>query len=242
MENKIISDEYLNSFVDNQLESSEKNQVFDAINQDESLKERVCELRRLKELMQHAYGQPSLHTQKPAMQMYRRTNRFQAIAACLLLSIGGVSGWITHAWISRSHSLDLSTMVHAKQGGDAVTDTRKIIVQISHSDPARLKAALDETEGLLDAYRRINQQILVEVIANKRAVDLLRTNVSIHTARINMMQQKYPNLNFMVCGQTISKLREKGENVQLLPQIKITSSAAEQISKRLHQGWGYVKI
>jgi len=45
MQNQNISDEYLNSFVDNQLDSAEKIQAFDAINQNETLKERVCELR-----------------------------------------------------------------------------------------------------------------------------------------------------------------------------------------------------
>lgn len=242
MNNQTISDEYLNSFVDNQLDSAEKIQVFDAVNQNDTLKERVCELRGLKEMMQHAYSQPPLHKHKPATQLYRWSKHFQAIAACLLLLIGGVSGWISHAWSSRENSLDIPSMIQAKQGGAPLTDTRKIIVHVSHSDPARLKAALDETEGLLDTYRRSNQPIHVEVIANKGAVNLLRTNVSTYAARINVIQKKYPNVNFMVCGQTISKLREKGESVQLLPHTVIASSAAEQINKRLHQGWGYVRI
>lgn len=242
MTNQIISDEYLNSFVDNQLDSAERVHVYDAINQNELLKDRVCELHGLKEMMQHAYSEPPIYTRTPAKRAYRWTNYFQAIAACLLLLVGGVSGWITHAWSSRGNGLDIPTMVQARQGGDAITDTRKIIVHVSHSDPARLKAALDETEGLLDTYKRSNQQIQVEVIANNRAVDLLRTNVSTYATRINAIQKKYPNVDFMVCGQTIRKLSEKGENVQLLPHTEITSSAAEQINKRLHQGWGYVRI
>lgn len=242
MTNQIISDEFLNSFVDNQLESDEKIQVFDAINQNDSLKERVCELRGLKEMMQHAYSQPPVRKRTPATQLYRWTNHFQAIAACLLLLIGGVSGWITHAWSSRENNLDTTAMVQARQGSDIITDTRKIIVHVSNADPAKFKAALDETEGLLDTYRRTNQLIHVEVITNKRAVDLLRTNVSTYAGRINVMQKKYPNLDFMVCGQTIRKLKDKGESVQLLPHTKIATSAAEQINKRLHQGWGYVRI
>jgi len=113
--------------------------------------------------------------------------------------------------------------MHARQGSDSITDTRKIIVQISNSNPAKLNAALDETEGLLDTYRRANQLVQVEVIANKHAVDMLRTNVSAYAARINMLQQKYPNLNFMVCGQTIGKLREKAKacNYYRIPELQL---------------------
>jgi len=242
MRNQNISDEYLNSFVDNQLEPADKIQAFDAINQNESLKERVCELRGLKEMMQHSYNQPPVNMRPQAMRLYRWPVHFQALAACLLLLIGGVSGWLTHAWSSGDSSPDLTAMVQARQGEDSMTDTRKIIVQISNSNPASLKAALDETEGLLDIYRRSNQQINIEVIANKRAVDLLRTKVSAYAPRISAMQQKYPNLNFLVCGQTIGKLREKGESVHLLPHTGIASSAAEQINRRVKQGWGYVRI
>lgn len=242
MTNQNISDEYLNSFVDNQLDPGEKVQAFDVINRNASLRERVCELRGLKELIQHSYNQPPLYMRPSAKQLPRWSGHFHAIAACLILLIGGVSGWLTHAWISRERGPDLVNIVDARQAGDSIAATRKIIVQVSNSNPVRLKAALDETEGLLDTYRRANRQIDIEVIANKHAVDLLRRNVSAYAPRIDAMQQKYPNLNFLVCGQTISKLKANGENVQLLPHTGIAASAAEQINKRIQQGWGYVRI
>ncbi|HUX91931.1 MAG TPA: hypothetical protein VMV48_14690 [Gallionellaceae bacterium] len=242
MQNQNISDEYLNSFVDNQLDPAEKAQAFDAINRNVSMRERVCELRGLKELIQHSYSQPPLYMLPSAKQLHRWSGHFHAIAACLILLIGGVSGWLTHAWISRERGPDLMSIVDARQAGYNLAESRKIIVHVSNSDPVRLKAALDETEDLLDTYRRANRQINIEVIANKHAVDLLRSNVSAYAPRINAMQQKYPNLNFLVCGQTISKLKAKGENVQLLPHTGIASSAAEQINKRMQQGWGYVRI
>lgn len=242
MREQNISDEYLNSFVDDQLDSVEKTQAFDSIRRNENLKERVCELRGLKEIVKHAYNQPPAYKRPPVKQPRRWTTQFQALAACLLLLAGGISGWFTHAWSGKDSGHEITAILQTTPRNDAIAETRKIIVHVSNSNPMRLKASLDETEGLLENYRRANRQIQVEVITNKRGVDLLRSDVSAYKERISLMQEKYPNLHFLVCGQTISKLRNNGESVQLLPHTGVASSAAEQINKRLHQGWGYVRI
>ena len=119
---------------------------------------------------------------------------------------------------------------------------------LSSSDALYKSDNIDQTtpnhdkRGLLDTYKRANSQIQVEVIANKRGVDLLRSNVSAYERRISLMQEKYPNLSFLVCGQTISKLQKEGKSVKLLPHTGVASSAADQINKRLLQGWGYIRI
>jgi uncharacterized protein len=242
MQNHDISDEFLNSFVDNQLDSAEKTQAFDAISQDETLKDRVCELRGLKELVQHAYSEPPIYTRSTVKQRRPWTKQLQALAACLLLLLGGISGWMTHSWTSRQNNHEMTAMLQSTPSPDAIADTRKIIFHVNTSNPTRLKAALDETEGLLENYRRGNHKVQVELIANQRGVDLLRSDVSAYTKRISVMHEKYPNLNFLVCGKTIGKLKSNGENVQLLPHTGIASSAVDQINKRLHEGWGYVRI
>ena len=239
---KNISDELLNSFVDNQLDSSEKVQMFDAISQDETMKERVCELRSLKETVKLAYNHPPVYLRQPEKQLRSWAKQYQALAACLLLLLGGASGWLTHSWSGKLSDQNNVVIHQASQPIESVAETRKIIVHISNSNPMRLNAVLDETESLLNSYRRANRQLQIEVIANKRGVDLLRSDVSAYEERISLMQEKYPNLNFLVCGKTISKLQNNGEVVQLLPHTGIASSADEQINKRLHQGWGYVKI
>jgi len=242
MNNKNISDEYLNSYVDDQLDSAEKIQAFDIIRQNENLKARVCELRGIKEAVQYAYNQPPPYIRPAIKQLRPWTKRFQSLAACLLLCAGGVSGWLMHSWSGSDSGQDMTAMIQAAQRVDAITETRKIIVHVSNSNPMRIKTALDETEGLLESYKRANRQIQVEVIANKRGVDMLRSSVSPYNGRISQMQGKYPNLSFLVCGQTISKLKNEGESVKLLPHTGVASSAADQINKRLLQGWGYVRI
>lgn len=245
MNKQNISDEYINSFVDDQLDSIEKINAFDIINQNESLKDKVCELSALKVIVKHAYMQPPEPARSNLHLKRHWVKHFPSLAACLLLLIGGVSGWLGHEWLGNTdvkHQKMASMLLAPQQNETIVADTRKVIVHINNSNLPRLKAALDETEALLSNYKNAHQQIEVEVIANKQGVDLLRAKLSPYQQRISMMQASYPNLNFLVCGQTISKLRKEGKNVDLLPHIGIASSAADQINKRLLQGWGYVKI
>jgi intracellular sulfur oxidation DsrE/DsrF family protein len=242
MSNKNISDEYLNSYVDDQLDSAEQIQAFDIIRQDENLKARVCELRGIKEAVQYAYNEPPPYIRPAIKQLRPWTTRFQSLAACFLLCAGGVLGWLTHSWTGSDNGQDVVSMTQSSQHVDSIPEMRKVIVQVSNSNPMKIKAALDETEGLLETYKRANRQIQVEVIANKGGVDMLRSDVSSYDGRISLMQGKYPNLNFLVCGQTISKLQNEGKSVKLLPHTRVASSAADQINKRLLQGWGYVRI
>ena len=242
MSQHTISDEYLNAFIDNQLDSTERMQAYNAIRNSNTLKDRVCELSGLKEMMQHAYANPPFYARPTLSQRATWRKQAQAVAACLLLLLGGVSGWFTHAWTNSKGTLNIGNIIQATTPVDAGANVRKVIVQVNNANPAKLKAALDETEGLLETYRKTKQQLEIEVITNTHGVNLLRSNFTTHEKRIAKLQEKYPNLKFLVCGQTINKLRNKGESVKLLPHVDVVSSAADQINKRLEQGWGYVRI
>jgi uncharacterized protein len=236
-----MSDEYLNSFIDNQLDPNEKLRAIEIIRQSDALKERVCELRGMKELVQQTYPLPSAYTHS-LTKRYIPKGSWQALAACLLLCFGAATGWLSHAWVNKSNSAELTAMLQTLQTNDVTTDTRKVIVHLSNTHPEKVKAMFRETEGLLDSYKRAHQALQVEVIANKRGVDLLRTQTSTFTSQINTLKKNYPNIDFIVCGQTIGKLQNAGKNVQLLPLTTTATSAADQINKRLKQGWGYIKI
>lgn len=237
-----ISDEYLNSFIDDQLEPSETIQTFDAISQNDALKKRVCELRGLKGMMQLAYSQPPVYRQASAKQRYPSLRNYQTLTACLLLLLGGVSGWFSHAWTTGASKFAVVNLQQTAQPVDAITGARKIVIHLNDTDPTKFKDALDETEVLLDTYRRDKRQIQIEVIANQRGADLLRSRVSGYKERIGLLHRNNPNLKFIVCGQTIDKLRKNGENVQLLPHTETVPAAAAQINRRLLQGWGYISI
>ena len=238
-----VSDEFLNAFVDDQLDGDEKSQAFDAIEHDDVLKERVCELRGMKERMRHAYEHPPIRSGSAVEGVRVRASHLQALAACLLLCIGAASGWFAHTWTGIEGDREMTTrLLQSVQRKDVGTESQKFIVHVSSSNPVRLKTALDETESLLDSYRRSGRKLQVEIVANGGGVDLLRTDVSPYAKRIGLMQKEYPNLDFMACGQTIKKLQEKGVDVKLLPHTGVASSAMDQITLRLKQDWVYIKV
>jgi intracellular sulfur oxidation DsrE/DsrF family protein len=231
-----VSEEFLNAFVDDQLELPEQSRVFGAIDADPELNRRVCEQHRLKEMVQHAYRDVPVR-RVPVGKDGRRVG-LQALAAALVLSVGVASGWLAHGWTGQGEGGPLRS---ARLGGEVVAQ-RKVILHVSSSQPEKLKAALDETESLLSAYRHSNRELRLEVIANSGGLKLLQANASPYAERIDELRRQYPNLTFLACRQSIEKMREKGVRVELLPGVMEAPSAFDQVVLRLRQGWDYIKV
>jgi intracellular sulfur oxidation DsrE/DsrF family protein len=239
----IVSDELLNSFVDNELDSAEKNELYETMESDQVLKSRACELRNLKEMVQHAYFQPDMDVDSPRRTQGSYMRRARAFAASvLLLLLGGISGWAISERHDASKYHNIMSLLQVMQDTAVKKEPGKIVVQVSDANPLRLKMALDETENLLKSYRQAEQKLDIEIVANGGGLDLLRSDVTPYKERIGAMQAKYPNLDVVVCNQSIDALRKSGVTVHLLPNVRKTSSALDEISARLQQGWDYVRI
>lgn len=90
---KRFSDEFLNSFVDNQLTPEEKSQAYSEIAQDETVNRQVCELRKLHDLVQLAYRDvpPPPSAGRSSGTRRRGWLRF-GVAASILLAVGATLG------------------------------------------------------------------------------------------------------------------------------------------------------
>ena len=241
-QDQTISDEFLNAFVDDQLDPAEKSQAFELIEQDETLKARVCELRGLKARVQHAYLTPPSPPRSSSNSWLSGASYRHALAAGLLLVIGSISGWFAHNWTGYGSEREIMGMLQAMQRNDIGADPRKLMIHVGTSNPVRLATALDEAENLLASSQRANRPIQVEIIANGGGMELLRADASPYARRIGLMREKYPTLDLMACGQTLRNLRAKGVDVRLLPNTGVAPSALDEISLRLKQGWGYIKV
>jgi hypothetical protein len=84
------SEEFLNSFVDNQLSAEEKSQAYLDIGQDQDLNRQVCELRKMHDLVQLAYQNvPPPPVAAGARPKHRRG---MGVAASVLLVLGVALG------------------------------------------------------------------------------------------------------------------------------------------------------
>lgn len=230
-----ISDELLNAFVDDQLESAEKGRVMSRLNIDPALDARVCDAWRIKAMVQHAYRdvRASKPARRPSNRWLARTTH--ALAASLLLVLGAVAGWFGHGVTDDSRLREFRLVARD-------TGPNKVILHLASSDPARLRAILDDAEYLLSRAPQDKRAVQLEVIANDGGLDLLRADVSPFAERIRAMRATHQELRFIACSQGLEKLRKRGLQVQLLPDTEIAASAIEQIATRLKQGWLYVRV
>jgi intracellular sulfur oxidation DsrE/DsrF family protein len=251
-----FSDEFLNAFVDDQLALEEKGRAYSSINSDEGLNRRVCELRKMRDLVQLAYKQPPAVT--PAGPRDRLGARLRAsVAAGLILSTGVALGWLMqppfapgHAPLASapSHPTDVAApaplaMAATPAPTAATANEIKVLFHLNSDSPVRVQGVLDEAEALLKFYQSAGQIARVQIIVNGEGLNLLRTDKSPDPERVSAMQKTYDNLSFAACQNTIDRLkREQGITAQLLPGAIVVDSGVAQIILRQQQGWIYIQV
>ncbi|MEK7206268.1 MAG: hypothetical protein AAB134_00085 [Pseudomonadota bacterium] len=237
-----FSDEYLNAFVDDQLTPEEREQVYARLSQDEALKQQVCRLRQVSDLVNLAYKQlpqpaPGLRTAKAGKWLSL------GLAAGLALAVSAVAGWLLFPFSASNTGSPVTQAASPSASVASAGDVEKVLIHISDGQPLHLKNALDEVESLMRFYRKSNQHARVEVITNGDGLTLLLADRSPYPQRIHQMQSEYKDLTFVACQNTIDRFqRDLGFSVKLLPGVAITDSGVAQIMRRQHQGWAYLRV
>ncbi len=256
-----FSDEFLNAFVDDQLAPEEKGRAYISINNDEALNRQVCELRKMRDLVQFAYKDlPTVAAPGP------RAGRLGAnIAAGLILATGVGLGWLLHqpgsAPEQAARVVAPPATVPAPPAATAATAEKprvapqpakplavaanevKVLFHLNSDKPERIQEVLDEAEALLKFYRAAGQIARVQVITNGDGLNLLRTDKSPDPERVRAMLKTYDNLSFAACQNTIDRLkREQGVTAELLPGASVVDSGVAQIILRQQQGWIYIQV
>lgn len=258
-----FSDEYLNSFVDNELTIEEKSRVYITIHQDEALNRRVCELRKIHDVVQLAYKNlPPPPSMQPSP---RKSTRLRpGVAAGLVFMLGVVFSWSQFSDSARTYRLAIQNTVDrlatravalvntpAPSGqdssslqvaADASRQEMKVLFHLNSGKPAQIKELLDEAESLLQLYEKRHQPARVEIITNGQGLNLLLADHSPFPTRISQMQKRYRNLTFAACQNTMERYSELGIDVRLLPGIMVIDSGVAQIIRLQQQGWVYIQV
>ena len=240
-----ISEEMLHALIDNELEPGEAEELYARIGEDETLANRVCVLRGLKDMMRLAYTQPpgaSRGWQDP----FRSERAWgQAIAAGFMLTAGLGAGWMMHG---SQQPRPIAQIKPPPVDAAAVrlvaekADTSKIILHIDSASHQKFAVLLDRADGLLTEARKSNANLQVEVLANSHGLDLFRADRSPYASRIATLTKNHENVRFIVCAQTVARYTRDEGRIVLLPETQIAPSAIGQIVDRLQEGWTYIKI
>ncbi len=230
-----FSEEFISAFVDDELTPEEKAQAYAQLGDDEALNRQVCELRKVRDLVQLAYKEPPIPAK--GMATFAGARKFGlGVAAGLMLLIGGITGWILHAPLVNQNS----SVAQTTTGADTQA---KVLFHVSDGQTEHLKTVLDDVEDLMKYYRHSHQKARVEVITNGEGLNLLLTGISPYAERIQKMQKEYHGLTFVACQNTIDRYQQElGLTVKLLPGVVTIDSGVAQIMRRQHQGWAYLQV
>jgi intracellular sulfur oxidation DsrE/DsrF family protein len=223
-----FSEEQLNALVDDELDSEDKSRIYRETGQQPELDQRLCQQRKVKELVKLAYDDipPPARGGTPSL---RRGGRFsRALAAAVLLGVGLAAGFIGKA------ALDPGLEQVA-----VATEPDSYLIHVASGEPHDMAEALARAEYLLNSAESDGVR-QVEIVANERGLNLLRSDITQYATEISTLQRH--DVVFYACSKTIQRLEQAGVEVQLVPQAIADYTALDRVVIRMQEGWHYEKI
>jgi len=226
-----FSEEQLNAFVDGELDPEEKSRVYNQSAHTPQLDQRLCQQRKLKELVQHAYNDVP-PAKRPGGSGFRRSSPFgRALVAGILITLGAALGYLAHA--------PTSPVAVPAARAPLVELPENYLLHVTSGDPEQMKAALEHARYLLESADE-GEFRQVEIVANERGLDLLRRDVTPFALEIRALQEN--NVVFYACARSIQRLEEQGVKVALVPDTRQDYTALDRVVMRMRDGWKYEKI
>lgn len=237
-----ITDETLNAFVDQQLTPGEMDEVFEAIKHDPDLARRSCEIRQLKSMVKLAYD--GVEPSRPVQRSKARAWSMQAMAAMLLLGLGGLLGWtlrpmggsILPAALAQKGEFMQASHPQAAAGN-------RFILHLDSDKPERMAAVLDYADQILDNARKEGVPAELEIVANNYGLSLLREGYNDpFQQRIDALAAKHANLKFIACGQAVARIEREGKKVTLIEEAQMVPSVIGEVVSKMKEGWTYIRV
>lgn len=231
-----ISEEQLNAFLDGELESEERTCLFNEAELSDDLDQRLCQQRKLKELVQHAYREVPAPKRHLSGRRTRTGIVGLAMAASLLLVLGVTAGMFMRGYLEPTPGPGGNTAISNAQ---SVAAMENYILHVISGEPEQMKLALQKAQELLSAAGPDNPR-QVEVVANEKGLDLLRSDITPFSKEISALANE--QVIFYACSKAIQRLEEKGIEVQLVPEAIPGYTALDRVVIRMKDGWQYIKI
>jgi len=229
-----ISEEQLNAFVDGELDSEERSNLFDEAERSAELDQRLCQQRKLKELVKHAYRDVPEPRRLLSGRRAHNSVFGLAVAASMLLILGITTGQL----MPRFFDKDLSPG-GLSANAQAIANMENYILHVTSGEPEKMRLALQQARELLDSADSDNPR-RVEIVANDRGLDLLRSDVTPFSDEIRALSHE--NVMFYACSKAIERLEEKGVEVRLVPEAIPGFTALDRVVERMQDGWQYIKL
>ncbi|MDH5633577.1 MAG: hypothetical protein OEZ10_11350 [Gammaproteobacteria bacterium] len=245
-QNNHFSNELIHAFIDDQLTIEERAEMYKSINSDQDLNRQVCELRKIRDLVQLSYSDipppPGMRNTTPTRKTGWRFPVGSSIAAGIALLVGIAIG----GNMPGNESAATSTTLASKQvaaNGISQQASQKVLFHLNSGKKEDMKEALDEVEQLLKHYAATGVQAQLEFVTNGEAITLLNKDTSPFVDRVKNMLASYDNIRFVACQNSIDQHTNPTTmaKLRLIPGTVVIDSGVAQIMRRQHQGWAYIR-
>lgn len=224
----------LHALADGQLDAEQSREILALLEQDSELQKALCEIQRIKHLVQSAYplpdGQPDYHG-----SLGRQVIGKMAAVYLLAFVLTFTAGFASHYAVGLFHP-----QVEGVTLADAPRYDDRFIVFVDSNEPDKLESALLKAENL--AGQVASSGGSVHVVTSAEGIDLLRLGTTRYEQRIAKLNRTYPALHFVACNSTLYLFQQRGELVALVDEAEVASSTVEFVVRHLQQGWRYVAI
>ena len=227
-----FSEEQINAFVDGELDPEEKSRLYNASTRSADLDKRLCRQRKLKELIKHAYENVPAPTRPKNPSLSRGGFLGRSLAAGILFVVGLSGGMLVHEYLD-------GRATTASMPAEPTAKVSNYLLHVTSGEPQQMYAALQQAQQLLEAAEG-DEVRQVEIIANERGLDLVRSDVTPFAREISALQAR--NVVFYACSRTIERLEQTGVDVTLVPYTNADYTALDRVVTRMQEGWQYEKI
>lgn len=225
----------MHAYVDGELSPREKHRLLLRMEEDDRVREEICDLQRTKEWVKFSFEGETAPTRtlpKGKLRSWWEFPVLRVAASLLVILVAFGAGWTGHSWQGQlPENLAIA---------DARNGAHHVVLHIGESDKNRFSDLIVKTRQILDLYRNTNTQ--VEVVANAGGLDLLRTASSTHIDAIKHMISSYDNVRFIACSKGLDRLKQQGLDTNLIEGVSADEPAADHLIRRLTERWTYIQI
>ncbi len=234
--------EIINAFVDDQLTIDDKAEIYKSIHSNEELSKRVCEIRRLRDLIQLGYADlpepPSgnrLTVRKSVLNW--RMPVGSTIAASIALVVGMLIGSA-----GQQSGYASAQKLNTASATQAAVEIQRVLFHLNSGKTEDMRSTLNDVEQLLQHYAGNGIRAQVEVITNGNGIALLDAVKSPFRERVETLIRENNNLTFVACQNSIDRHKSNGNiTAKMIPGTVVIDSGVAQIMRRQSQGWAYIQ-
>ena len=122
------------------------------------------------------------------------------------------------------------------------SETHKLALQISDSDPAKMNAVLNVAANVSKYYSEKGDEVDIQIIAFNAGLNMLREDKSPVLTRLKSFKQGMPNVAFIACENTLDTMtRNEGKEPPLVDNAKRVTAGVVTLMELDKQGWTIVR-